>query len=562
MIKKFLMNITIDKLVGTKEHFSMEHRILNIVLIFSFVISIWSGITNYLLGLEYLLVLTCIISATVMAILYYLSVVRKKEKIVIFILIISAFTIIPIAWITNGGIAGSIPFYIILVSLMSATILDGHKRFGILCGFVALSGILLFCEYKYPNMVTDYANNAERYIDIFIGLITIIIANSVVYVVIINHYKIENKKAISYLEQSQQVREELLYLSYHDALTGLYNRTYFERVISDYKTKSCVGVFAVDVDGLKFINDTFGHEQGDLILIRAAKVLQSSFSDDDIIARIGGDEFVIIVQDTTINDLEAIYKNIRDILQTENEKLADDYIPLQMSTGYAYCASGESSLRDLLHEADKKMYRGKLYRQSGTEGSTMQTVKKMLSARDHDTGIHSARLQELIEKFAVSAGVPDLEIADIQLFAEFHDVGKIGVPDRVLHKPGTLTDSEREQIQRHCEIGYRIAQSSTDLLPIAEWILKHHEWWNGEGYPLGIKGANIPRECRIVAIADAYDAMTSNRPYRKATSHEAAIDELMRCAGIQFDPELVDVFTRLFHSETEKYVGYRYQART
>jgi HD-GYP domain-containing protein (c-di-GMP phosphodiesterase class II) len=134
----------------------------------------------------------------------------------------------------------------------------------------------------------------------------------------------------------------------------------------------------------------------------------------------------------------------------------------------------------------------------------------------------------------------------IQLFSEFHDVGKIGIADHILHKPGPLTIDEREQIQRHCEIGYRIAQTSTDLLPIADWILKHHEWWNGKGYPLGVKGERIPLECRIVAIADAFDAMTSDRPYRSAISREAAIEELKRCAGTQFDPSLVKIFIRIF----------------
>ena len=115
-------------------------------------------------------------------------------------------------------------------------------------------------------------------------------------------------------------------------------------------------------------------------------------------------------------------------------------------------------------------------------------------------------------------------------------------PDCILHKPGPLTKDEREQIQRHCEIGYRIAQASTDLLPIADWIVKHHEWWNGEGYPLGIQGERIPLACRIVAIADAYDAMTNDRPYRKAMDHDVALEELERYAGTQFDPELVKIF--------------------
>ncbi len=479
--------------------------------------------------------------------LYYLSIVKKQYRVCIWTLVISSFIITPAAWIFNGGISGSIPFYVILFSLMGATILSGVSRIAVVSFFIIISCVLVFLEYKYPFMITGYSSDMARYIDILIGLTTTIVANAVVFFVILNFYNKEHEQAKKYLAKSQQAQENLLYLSYHDAMTGLYNRTYFEKVITDLESKAegRIGIFVVDVDGLKFVNDTFGHEQGDSMVIRAAKVLQSSFRAKDTIARIGGDEFAVIVQETAMNDMEAIYKRIRDNIKIENEKNTTVAIPLQMSSGYAYCAGGDKSIRDLLREADNKMYREKLYHRAGTEGSIIQTVKKMLLARDYDTGVHVDRLQNIIARFATAIGLPESEMADIQLFAEFHDVGKIGISDHILHKSGPLSKEEREQIQRHCEIGYRIAQTSTDLLPIADWILKHHEWWNGEGYPLGIKGEQIPLECRIVAIADSYDAMTSDRPYRKAISHEAAIEELTRCAGTQFDPELVKIFTSL-----------------
>ncbi|MBU2700481.1 diguanylate cyclase (GGDEF)-like protein [Sporomusaceae bacterium BoRhaA] len=541
------MGIPLHKLIGEESQFSREHRILNIVLFFGVIIAIWSAITNYLLGLDLLLVLTCLISGAVLSGLHYLSVVKKQYRFCISTLIISSFIIIPAAWIFNGGISGSIPFYIILFSLMGATVLSGIKRVAFISLFIIISCSLVYLEYKYPFIIIGYSSKAERYIDILIGLVTIIIANVVVYVVILNYYRKEHEQAKKYLEKSRQVQENLLYLSYHDAMTGLYNRTYFEKLITDLEGKiACeFGVFAVDIDGLKFVNDTFGHEQGDSMLVRTAKVLQASFRVEDIIARIGGDEFAIIVKGISMDDMEDLYKCIRDNIQTENAKNSESVIPLQMSSGYAYSAGVDKSLRKLLREADDKMYREKLYHQAGTEGSIIQTVKKMLLARDYDTGVHGDRLKNIIACFAIAAGLPESKLADIQLFAEFHDVGKIGISDRILHKPGPLDQDEREQIQRHCEIGYRIAQTSTELMPIADWILKHHEWWNGEGYPLEIKGEQIPIECRIVAIADSYDAMTSDRPYRKSLGHEDAIKELVRCAGTQFDPELVKIFTRV-----------------
>jgi len=148
----------------------------------------------------------------------------------------------------------------------------------------------------------------------------------------------------------------------------------------------------------------------------------------------------------------------------------------------------------------------------------------------------------------MAVGLPERVISDLKLFAQFHDIGKVGIPDRILFKPGPLTTEEFIEMQRHSEIGCRIAQSSSDLIPIADWILKHHEWWNGQGYPMGLKGEEIPLECRILAIADAYDAMTSDRPYRKALSHGQAIEELVKNAGKQFDRNIMPIVIKILSS--------------
>ncbi len=188
------------------------------------------------------------------------------------------------------------------------------------------------------------------------------------------------------------------------------------------------------------------------------------------------------------------------------------------------------------------MYREKLHRSQSGRSAIVQTLMKALKERDFITEGHADRLQELVTALARAVSVPESKMSDLRLLAQFHDIGKVGIPDKILFKPGRLTTKEFNEMKRHCEIGYRIAMSAPDLAPIGEWILKHHEWWNGSGYPLKLKGEEIPLECRILAIADAYDAMTSDRPYRKALPHEVAMAELRKFSGIQFVPELVNKF--------------------
>jgi HD-GYP domain-containing protein (c-di-GMP phosphodiesterase class II) len=194
------------------------------------------------------------------------------------------------------------------------------------------------------------------------------------------------------------------------------------------------------------------------------------------------------------------------------------------------------------------MYREKLHRSASARSALVKTLTEALHARDFITEGHADRLQQLVERLARAVGIPERLIGDLRLLAQFHDIGKVGIPDNILFKPGHLTESEKKIMRRHSEIGYRIAVASPDFHHIADWILKHHEWWNGGGYPLGIKGEDIPVECRILLIADAFDAMTQDRPYRKAMSTGEALKEIAACKGKMFDPELADKFIALFEN--------------
>ena len=342
--------------------------------------------------------------------------------------------------------------------------------------------------------------------------------------------------------ERRRTEEKMRYLSFHDTLTKLYNRSYFEEELRrvDNRREGSVGLIVFDLDGLKLVNDSFGHEQGDNLLVRAAELIRSCFREEDIVARIGGDEFVVLMHDTTADSMEAAIVRINAEVSRSEETA--HLIPLSLSVGHAFGGARCAATRDLFREADNNMYRGKLHRSQSTRSAIVQTVMSLLEARDFITEGHAERLPDMVTRLARVVGLPESRMNDLRLLAQFHDIGKVGIPDRILLKPGALLPDEMVEMQRHCEIGHRIAQSSPDLLPVADWVLKHQEWWNGQGYPLRLSGEQIPAECRILAIVDAYDAMTSDRPYRNAMGHDAAISELRRCSGTQFDPSLVEHF--------------------
>jgi diguanylate cyclase (GGDEF)-like protein len=336
-------------------------------------------------------------------------------------------------------------------------------------------------------------------------------------------------------------------ISIHDHLTGLYNRGYFENNFEGLACKNNLplGLVMCDLDGLKIINDTFGHAMGDFYLITIARLLLESFRQKDVAARIGGDEFAIIMTNTTEGEIKENILRLNRKIEWFNQQQTVS-IPLSVSCGYAFresCSAGETD--KMIKEAEHYMYREKLHHRQSIKSEMVQSMISLLKARDYITEGHAERMQDMASRLALAAGVREGDISDIRLLAQFHDIGKVGIPDHVLHKPGILNEDEMREMRRHPEIGSIIAEASIDLMPIADGILKHHEWWDGNGYPMGLKGENIPVACRIIAIVDAYDVMVNDRPYRKAMSKSEAIKELKKFAGSQFDPHLVALFIEL-----------------
>jgi diguanylate cyclase (GGDEF)-like protein/PAS domain S-box-containing protein len=353
------------------------------------------------------------------------------------------------------------------------------------------------------------------------------------------------KKLQLEIEENQRVQEELSYLSFHDSLTGLHNRSSFENRMKYLEEKgghNC-GIIICDLDGLKLVNDTLGHKEGDELIMSAARVISKSLKDNWIAARIGGDEFAIILEETSEEDIKKIYKAMTmDII--EHNKTTET-IPLSVSIGFAVSSNKTNSMKDIFKEADNNMYREKLMQSQKTKDAIVKALIKALLAKDFITEGHADRVYKLMELLSSEIDIPKYKYDNLWLFAQFHDIGKVGIPDSILFKPHTLNVDEYYELKRHCEIGYRIARSSPELEPIADFILKHHEWWDGSGYPLGIKGDEIPLECRVLAIVDAFDVMTTNRPYRSALSIDEALEEIKRGAGGQFDPIIANKFVSI-----------------
>lgn len=333
---------------------------------------------------------------------------------------------------------------------------------------------------------------------------------------------------------------EILYLSYHDVLTGLYNRRYYEDEIKrlDSENNLPISIVIGDVNGLKLANDAFGHSKGDELLIIAARAIKSACRRDDIIARWGGDEFFILLPKTDSQEVEKIVKRINDIYAKENV----NSISGSISFGWDTKKEIEEDIRTVIKNAEDDMYRNKISKREGNRSKTIWTIINTLHDKNPREALHSQRVSEICQTLGRIIGLSETEVSKLKTAGLLHDIGKIAIEESILNKSGKLSDQEFEEIKRHPEIGYRIISSSSEMLELADFILAHHERWDGLGYPKGLKGEDIPKVARIIALSEAYDAMTSERSYRRALSEEEAIAEIKDKAGTQFDPDIARVF--------------------
>ena len=371
------------------------------------------------------------------------------------------------------------------------------------------------------------------------GIVLLLVA----WVAMLRRVVREKTKALStMLERERENAAQLALQNVTDGLTGLRNRLWYEKELIRLAMEppKAFGVVMCDLDGLKLINDTIGHSVGDRFLREAARCLVEAFPPQSDISRIGGDEFLILCADTTPDVLETARVKTGNLLR---ERFGLEYADM-VSLSFGLCCESEAArdIPSMIREADLRMLRAKLHRHQSMRSDLVVMLRQMLQARDFVTQDHGRRSGGLCERIGRKFGFHDGQLADLRLLATFHDIGKIGIPDAILMKPSRLTPEEFEVMKTHPSIGMRIAQSAVELQPIADFILKHHERWDGKGYPLGIAGTDIPLPCRILAVVDAFDAMTNDRPYRTALSESDALRELDRCADSQFDPQIVALF--------------------
>lgn len=349
------------------------------------------------------------------------------------------------------------------------------------------------------------------------------------------------------MSEIKKRENEIIYLSYHDILTGLYNRTFLEIELKrlDTKRQMPFSIIMGDVNGLKMTNDVFGHEAGDVLLKKVAEILKKSCRQEDIIGRWGGDEFIILLPNTSDEEAFVVMKRIiRDFDGLNIKDSVSGLIP-SVSLGYGVKTSMENNIYETLRIAESNMYKRKMLSAESIYSSIITSMKTALFEKSNETEDHTNRLFTLCYKIGTRYNLSSDEFNDLELLCMLHDIGKIGISDSILKKPGALSEEEWIEMKTHSDIGFRIAQATPELKKVANYILYHHERFDGKGYPIGLKAYEIPLIDRILSVVDAFDAMTNDRTYRKALTVDQAIEEIKMNSGTQFDPEVTKIFLDL-----------------
>lgn len=346
------------------------------------------------------------------------------------------------------------------------------------------------------------------------------------------------------ITQETLYRKEVEYLSKHDSVTGLNNRNMFEIYIKSPDLPSNFSIIVIDIDGLKFINDAYGHILGDKAIKLTSRILREVFEEDSTLYRIGGDEFTIITLNTNSETLETRLSKVKNRITEETK---DTQLIFNVSVGYEIVDINKMDFTSAFTIAENNMYRSKLSVRNSRKSQTLETVLETLDSKTEETKAHCDRLATNAVNMLKALGYTRAnELDDMKILCQVHDIGKITISEEILSKETELTDEEYEKIKAHSEAGYKIVRNIVESDVIAEGVLYHHEHCDGTGYPFGLKCEEIPLYAKVLSICDAYDVIVEGRSYQEKKTHEEAIEEIKRCSGTQFDSKLVEVFINLF----------------